>query len=262
MADNTDITQWLEAMRASQDHLASIVAPLDQAALRTQSYDTEWTIAEVLSHLGSQAEIFNLFIDAAASGAPTPGAEQFAPVWERWNALPPEEQAAGALAAGAAIIERFEALADDESTSLTLDFAGMTLDLAGVASLRTPEHVIHTWDVEVALDPAATLNPAGVPLIASVLSQRAGRFAKTVPGPFTLAVQTSDPELAWTITAADAVALTEGADAAETDAELQLPTEAFIRLLYGRLDEAHTPADIAISGPVTLDQLRATFPGF
>jgi hypothetical protein len=139
----------------------------------------------------------------------------------------------------------------------------MSLDLAGVASLRTPEHIVHTWDVEVALDPSATLNPAGVPLIASVLAQRAGRFAKTAPVPFALVVRTLDPALAWSITADDAVQLTEGPDAAAASGgQLELPTEAFIRLLFGRLDDNHTPADVALSGGVTLDQLRETFPGF
>jgi hypothetical protein len=40
-----------------------------------------------------------------------------------------------------------------------------------------------------------------------------------------------------------------------------LPAEAFVRLLYGRLDRDHTPAGITTDG-LTLDQLRAIFPGF
>jgi hypothetical protein len=42
--------------------------------------------------------------------------------------------------------------------------------------------------------------------------------------------------------------------------DLELPSEAFIRLVYGRLDPAHTPA---VNGsPTLLDDLRAAFPGF
>ena len=40
----------------------------------------------------------------------------------------------------------------------------------------------------------------------------------------------------------------------------RLPAEAFIRLLYGRMDEAHTPP--AESAGVELDELRPLFPGF
>jgi hypothetical protein len=39
-----------------------------------------------------------------------------------------------------------------------------------------------------------------------------------------------------------------------------MPAEAFIRLLYGRLDPAHTPP--VESTGVDLDELRQLFPGF
>jgi hypothetical protein len=41
---------------------------------------------------------------------------------------------------------------------------------------------------------------------------------------------------------------------------LTLPGEAFVRLIYGRLDADHTPAPIDAEG-VDLDDLRAAFPG-
>jgi hypothetical protein len=42
--------------------------------------------------------------------------------------------------------------------------------------------------------------------------------------------------------------------------DLELPSEAFIRLVYGRLDPAHTPE---VSGrPTVLEELRRAFPGF
>ena len=43
-------------------------------------------------------------------------------------------------------------------------------------------------------------------------------------------------------------------------AELVLPTEAFVRLVYGRLDAGHTPATVTAHG-VDLDVLRSAFPG-
>ncbi len=42
--------------------------------------------------------------------------------------------------------------------------------------------------------------------------------------------------------------------------ELRLPAEAFVRLVYGRMDEAHTPA--VESAGVELDELRQIFPGY
>jgi hypothetical protein len=40
-----------------------------------------------------------------------------------------------------------------------------------------------------------------------------------------------------------------------------MPAEALLRLSYGRLDAAHTPADVE-ADPADLDRLRAVFPGF
>ena len=41
--------------------------------------------------------------------------------------------------------------------------------------------------------------------------------------------------------------------------DLRLPGEAFIRLVYGRLDSAHTPP--VETGSTDLDELRRLFPG-
>jgi len=41
---------------------------------------------------------------------------------------------------------------------------------------------------------------------------------------------------------------------------LRLPAEALVRLVYGRLDPAHTPA-LEARG-VDVDELRRIFPGF
>jgi hypothetical protein len=54
----------------------------------------------------------------------------------------------------------------------------------------------------------------------------------------------------------DSVALTPSGPGAEAD--LTIPAEAFIRLVYGRLDPAHTPA--GVQGPA-VEQLREIFTG-
>ena len=47
-----------------------------------------------------------------------------------------------------------------------------------------------------------------------------------------------------------------------TDGTLDLPAEALLRLVYGRLDADHTPTLGLSARDVTLDDLRAIFPGF
>ena len=41
-----------------------------------------------------------------------------------------------------------------------------------------------------------------------------------------------------------------------------LPAESWLRLVTGRLDAAVTPAGVSVTGALTLDELRAIFPGY
>lgn len=43
---------------------------------------------------------------------------------------------------------------------------------------------------------------------------------------------------------------------------LEIPAEALVRLIYGRLDPDHTPTGIQPRPPLETDDLRAVFPGF
>jgi len=144
---------WISALRHSHDRLRATVEPLGLAQLEQRSYDSEWSIAQVLSHMGSQAEIFALFLGAGLTGQDPPGNETFVPIWESWNAKDPQAQAADALRADEATVERFEALDADQQARLHLKVFGRELGATGLAQMRVSEHAIHTWDVVVALDP-------------------------------------------------------------------------------------------------------------
>jgi hypothetical protein len=187
---------WISALRHSHDRLRTSVKPLGLAELERRSYASEWSIAQVLSHLGSQAEIFGLFLEAGLTGQEPPAREEFVPIWESWNAKDPQAQAADALRADQATLERFESLDADEQARLHLKMFG------------EPERqfILETGE-------AVTLTPAD---------------------------GETTPELGLS--------------------ELRLPAEAFVRLVYGRMDEAHTPP--VESAGVELDELRQIFPGF
>jgi uncharacterized protein (TIGR03083 family) len=124
--------------------------------------------------------------------------------------------------------------------------------------MRLSEHAVHTWDVAVALDPAAKLAPDAVALLIDTLGQVAGRGAKPDGKQRRALVATSDPERRFTLETGESVTLTPSDDHGLPD--LRLPAEAFIRLVYGRLDPAHTPP--TESTGVDLNELRAIFPGF
>ena len=254
---------WIGALRHSHDTLRAKVEPLDPGQLEQRSYASEWSIAQVLSHLGSQAEIFGLFLDAGLSGQDPPGPDAFRPIWDTWNAKSAQAQAADALRADQATLERFESLDADEQSQLHLQLFGMELGAAGLARMRVSEHAIHAWDVLVALDPAATVAPDAVALLIDTLDQLVARSAKPDGKQRKVRVTTTDPERTFILETGDAVTLVaaDGEAAPELGlSELRLPAEAFVRLLYGRLDPDHTPP--AESTGVELDELRPIFPGF
>src|SRR5215470_12272600 len=243
---------WISALRHSHDRLRASVEPLGPDQLAQRSYPSEWTIAQVLSHLGSQAEIFGLILEAGLAGQEPPAREEFPPVWDKWNAKDPQAQATDALRADQAALERLESMDADERARLHLNLFGMDIDTTGFARLRLSEHAVHTWDVLVALDPAATLAPDAVALLIDIVEQVAGRSAKPDGQRRTVRVSTSDEV---TLTPAGGDAPPESGPA-----ELRLLAEALIRLVYGRLDEAHTPP--TETAGVKLDDLRQIFRGF
>ncbi len=254
---------WISALRHSHDRLRASVGPLRPDQLTQRSYPSEWTIAQVLSHLGSQAEIFGLILQAGLAGLEPPGREEFPPIWDKWNAKDPQAQATDALRADQATLERLESMDADERERLHLKLFGMDIDTAGLARLRVSEHAVHTWDVLVALDPAATLAPDAVALLIDMLEQVAGRSAQPDGKQRRVRVSTSDPERQFILETGEAVTLTPSDGDATPEpglSELRLPAEALIRLVYGRLDEAHTPP--AETAGVELGELRQIFRGF
>src|ERR1035438_8437439 len=113
----TDARVWIAALRNSHDRLAALAGPLTPEQLRGQSYCTDWSIAQVLSHLGSGAEISTLMLESALAGTPL-DREAFAPIWETWNSKSPEAQAADALTSDEEYVRRLEGLTDDELGSI------------------------------------------------------------------------------------------------------------------------------------------------
>src|SRR6476619_1912809 len=68
LADRT-----IAVLRASHDAVAALVPDLSDEQLRGPSGAAEWPLAQVLSHLGSGAEISIGTLAAARDAAPIPG---------------------------------------------------------------------------------------------------------------------------------------------------------------------------------------------
>lgn len=212
------MTDQLEALRGSVERLRRIVEPLTSEQLRASAYPTEWCIADVLSHIGSGAVIMGLRLDATVEGRELPD-DVAQPIWDEWNAKSPEAKAADGLAADRTVLDQFDALSADQKAGLSFSVGPIQLDFTTFLGLRLNEHALHTWDIEVALDPSATVPTDAARFVVDqlgMLVQFAGR------------------------------------------PDLELPAEALIRLVYGRLDVDHTPL---VRGDADLDELRRAFPG-
>src|SRR5215207_3980863 len=102
-----DPRRWIPALRTSHDRLAAFASGLDDGLVE-QSMCTDWTVAQVLGHLGSQAEIGLAALEANLAGREPPGQEANPPIWDRWNAMAPQEAARAFVAADRRVLEAFE----------------------------------------------------------------------------------------------------------------------------------------------------------
>lgn len=257
----TDAKTAIAAMRRSHDELAVQVAAMEIPVLEGPSGCSEWTMAAVLSHLGSGAEIG---LATLTSGkADMEGAQA---IWDRWNAMSAAEQAAESVAADARLVEAYEALDDDALANRKLDlgFLPAPIDIGFAVAMRLSEVGLHRWDIDVVSNPAATVPDYLVPATLDVLTGFATFFAKPAGTSGTVAIEISEPDGRYILALDEAaVSLTDAAASAGDGATtLKMPAEAFVRLIGGRLDAEHTLASVAIEGDITLDDLRRTFPGY
>ncbi|MBO0824715.1 MAG: hypothetical protein J2P27_12785, partial [Actinobacteria bacterium] len=164
-------------------------------------------------------------------------------------------------------VQRLEQLSDEELAAARMDFLGMQLDAIGIIRLRLGEHVIHTWDLAVMQDPAATVQADAVELLIDNVPQFLGpRLGKPLPDPFSVRITTTEPARDYLLTSGESVKVVNwpGEAAASAEGEVPhvtMPAEALLRLAYGRLDPEHTPGSVS-ADPEVLDKLRTIFPGF
>jgi uncharacterized protein (TIGR03083 family) len=249
----------IAALRRSHDQLVGYVQRVDPQDLERQSGASEWTVAQVLSHLGSASEIgLNTLKAGKADLAAAPA------VWDRWNSMSAAEQASGFIAAGERLVEALEALDEGELATKKIDvgFLPAPVDIAFVVAMRLSEVGLHGWDVEVVFDPMASVTNVVVPYVLDSLPMFAGFFAKPIGRSGRVAVETTDPTRHYRLELGDAGATLSEASVGDAETFIRLPAEAFLRLTSGRLSPDHTPASATAEGEISLDDLRRAFPGY
>lgn len=247
----------LPPLAASVVRLRGLVRGLGVDQLDSASYAEGWTIADVLSHLGSGAVLMARRLESALAGSPLPD-DIAQPVWDEWNAKSPQAKADDALAEDERLGQAFEAVEDRDRRRIEFSFGPVSLSFEAAVALRLNEHALHTWDIEVMADRDAVLPVDAAAVIIDNLGL-IGRFAAKPTGDEReIRIRTLDPVRHFTVRlTTESAQLLEGDAGVEPD--LELPAESFCRLVYGRLDPDHSPA-VRANGEV-LDLLRRVFPG-
>jgi uncharacterized protein (TIGR03083 family) len=266
----TDARRWIAALRGSHERLTAFAAALDDGGLDTQSMCTDWTVARVLGHLGSQAEIGLASWEANLAGREPPGSEANPPVWDRWNAMSPREAAAAFADADRRLLEALEGLNADQldTMQIKLAFLPELIDVAGAVGFRLSEHALHSWDVFATFDDGAILAADATELLIDRLPMMVamiGRFTPRDTRPaeaVTVSVETFDPARRFALELGEAVALGPADRADRYDGALAIPSEALLRLTAGRLRPDRPSGDVQPSGTLTLADLRRAFPGY
>ena len=255
----------ITALRAAHEELAAVVPDLSEEQLGRASGASEWTVAQVLSHLGSGAEIGLLGYAAALAGYEPPPADLNQTVWDRWNAATPREQADEFLRHNEALVSWLEALSahDRETLQVKLGYLPAPLPLASIAGMRLQELLLHSWDARVGLDPAARIDGGAALLAFEHLTGELGfllRFtgkADQLAEPARVAVDGTGV----VVLVEEHVSVPASGSAGPT-ATFQGTPEAALRLLAGRLKAPYLPDGVEVTGNVTLDDLRRVFPGY
>src|SRR5919108_1910599 len=115
---------WIAALRGSQQRLAALVGSLTPEQLRAPSYDAGWTIAQVLAHIGAQAEIAQQALAAALSGREPFGLDGYRSIRAVWNARDPGQQAVECLVCDREHVRRLEQVTDEQLAGIRLTILG------------------------------------------------------------------------------------------------------------------------------------------
>jgi len=256
-----------EALRRSHRELASFAMTIPPAERTRRSYCTEWTVAQVYSHLGSGAEIESARIRAGLAGTAAPDPTEF---WRRWDALRPDQMIEQFAAADAGYLDLVHELNLDEVGDVAIVLEPhLRVPLRTAIVLRLAEHALHSWDILVAFDPEVEVESRAAELLVDlyprdIISMLAALQTKGRFGTALLEVDIADPRRTLLMQFGESVTLSTADEAGGQAAtgHLSMPTPgAWARLLTGRLDPEHTPPGVTSAGRPTLPDLRAALQG-
>ena len=220
----------------------------------------------MLGHLGSAAVINLGTLQGALGEAGEPTEAEL--IWARWDAMSPRERADELIAADTALVDRYQRLTGEERSDLRIElgFLPFPLTVAMAGRMRLNEVLLHGWDVRVAFDPAAVLDPDTVPVVLHGEPNLIGWLGKTdvLDGrPLDLHVTTDEPASQFTLRLAERVEvlLDDVSGPSRRDAAAARPRRGS-GWSPDDWPPDQTPAGIETTGAADLELLRRVFPGY
>jgi uncharacterized protein (TIGR03083 family) len=266
LESSRDARRVAALMRAEHQGLDAYLDTLSPDDWKGPSFASDWKVYQVVSHLGSGPEINNGTLRHVLFGDPEITDEQRRAIWGRFDSLAPDEVHAAFRETNDRMFATLTSLTDDQLAAQVPWFGGGTAPLAMLLAARLSEQTLHTWDIRVMKNPAATLTPDNVPDVLEFLAGRIDVFVRPeLAGPLgdkTIQFDLSDPQ------ATVALSLTEGGPPSVTagpvsnpDLRVATSAETFIRLVWGRYRAPASPARLELDQPELQPHLIAAFPG-
>src|SRR6185437_13738836 len=101
---------WVAALRGSHERLRALMGTLSPDQLMSPAYPQDWTIAQVMGHLGAGAEVFIGRVNAVRAVESDPGRDEYESTRLAWSAKSPDDQATDSIVTNQRLVELFEEL--------------------------------------------------------------------------------------------------------------------------------------------------------
>ncbi|HEY7064045.1 MAG TPA: maleylpyruvate isomerase family mycothiol-dependent enzyme [Chloroflexota bacterium] len=271
--DAETIAHVREVGRAVQREAAAMARDWrgrDAAGWEAPTACREWTVKDVAAHVTDGAERAVVVARAALAGEPVP---QYDTAERRrrhaaLRALSGDELAVRLQRDLATVFQELDGVPAATLHGTTANLGGGPHTMAQFADQRLVETGLHAWDIRAGSDPDATLPPETAAAIIDFVLWRVPRLAghseaRGVAPRYLCALEGAGGGPVTLAISPDAITATRTPDAS-ADPALNLPVEAFIRLVWGRLDVPRALGSGVIRTRAPRDEmvaLGALFPG-
>lgn len=179
MEQPSDDSTSIHAPRSSHDRFTALVRPARRGEAHRPSEASDWSIAQVASHPGSQAEIFRT--DARRRSHRWPAARQ-RPAPGRLGGVErtyPTAQVTDSVTANGPFLARSSSSVRRSGLPSSYSLFDPDVDLRGLAATRLGEHAVRTWT----WPPRSTPTRSARPRLSYPCSGRSRRRRTTRPTP-------------------------------------------------------------------------------